>query len=155
MVKIMIKTVKGSKDMKEINLSKVNNIISVWEDGILVVKVSTSDGDLYQFPTLTAMQIHTCNEFLRTLDLIPGEFIFFKNHRQYENSIDCFHTLLEIKNVLVTEGIKEDAFDVYRIMLDGFKGKNMVKKAEQEHNLKKYVHLALNKFDSFYGKVGE
>lgn len=142
---IIMKVINNFNGIEEINPNEVRSILGVWESKVLVMKVATSNEGLYYFPTLTAMQIHICNEFIRSLNLLPNEYVYFKTHEQYENLISCIGSLIKIKSVLLEESIVANPYNIYSMMIDGFNDKNLLKKAEHEQNFKKYVFMAVEK----------
>ena len=62
--------------------------------------------------------------------------------------------LNEIKHITDEAGVDVDPSEINSIMLDGFRGRNLVTEAEQEGNLKKYVLIALDKHLEQIGKGG-
>lgn len=62
--------------------------------------------------------------------------------------------LNEIKHITDEAGVDVDPSEIKSIMLDGFRGRNLVTEAEQERNLKKYVLIALDKHLEQIGKGG-
>ena len=86
--------------------------------------------------------------FYDLLDELTGE----EHKRTVYTIIDGFeragnHAVMirDIKSIIKEVGAKADANEVFSMMLDGFKGKNLVKMADQEHDLKKYVLIALER----------
>ena len=63
--------------------------------------------------------------------------------------------LNEIRHITDEAGVDVDPSEIKSIMLDGIKRKNLLAKAEQEGNLKKYVLIALDKHLEQIGKGGE
>lgn len=108
--------------------------------------------ELLVFKLQKGFQLHICNEFLRSFDL--DSHIEFKSYLQYGNQINHIMKLLDIERILVGINLNYKPADIFEIMIDGFKGKNLVKKAEQEDDLKKYVLMAVDKFIELSGKVG-
>ncbi|WP_157723539.1 hypothetical protein [Anaerotignum neopropionicum] len=113
------------------------------------------DGVVHQFPLSNGFEIHKCNEFLRSLEIKDEFEITFMSYKQYANQLQRLMTLMLIQRLLDAAGSDVAAYEIYNVMLDGFKGQNLVVKAEQENDLQKYVMMALNKFIELDGKVGE
>lgn len=105
------------------------------------------DGAVHKFPLSNGFEIHKCNEFLRSLEIKDEFEITFMSYKQYANQLQRLMTLMLIQRLLDAAGSDVAAYEIYNVMLDGFKGQNLVTKAEQENDLHKYVMMALEEFN--------
>lgn len=112
-----------------------------------------SEGEVQHFID-TGIQIHLCNEFLRSLNLVEAEFIYFRTYEEYDSTITFINKLLEIKSYAeqVTERNYDDigllAFEIYAYILNTLLSKHrMAKKgwdkAMQLKPLKEWVSEAI------------
>lgn len=124
---IQVKDIKGFKAAGE-------NLVMMTEHGDVRFEVMTSGMDIFMFYDL--LEDITGEEHERTI---------FINADGYEAAGNHGLTIRNIKNIIKEVSAKADAHEVFSMMLDGFKGKNLVKMADQEQNLKKYVLMALER----------
>lgn len=84
---------------------KAEDVISIMIDkgicsGKPIICVETeSDGEIQQGIT-TAFELHWCNEFLRSLNLMPSERVFFTSYPLYCLTVEHLNRLLEIKRAM-------------------------------------------------------
>lgn len=112
-----------------------------------------SEGEVQHFID-TGIQIHLCNEFLRSLNLIEAERIYYETYAQYSITIHFINQLLEIKSCAeqVTgkkyDDIDLSAYKIFAYILDTLLSKHrMAKKgwdkAMQLKPLKEWVSEAI------------
>lgn len=139
----VMKQIKASsKIIRNVNLNKVTKFI---EDGNKVVML-LDDGREICFEVMkSGFDVWM---FYDTIDEISSE----ENNRTMYTNASGFvrignHVLLmrDIKKILEVLGTEIPASSVLSVMLDGFNGQNLVDKAKEENNLKKYVHIALER----------
>lgn len=135
-IKASFTTVKDIKfdDIKGFKAAGESLVMMVNESKDVCFEVMKSGFDVYEFYSL--------------LDAITGD----EHPKTVYNIIDGYvnagnHALMFYNISKIIKEAKADvtSHEVYSMMLDGFKGKNLVNMAEQEHNLKKYVLMALER----------
>lgn len=152
--------------VKELNvLENINadDVISVLVDiGIcsgkpLICVETYSEGEIQQ-PLTNGFEVHYCNEFLRSLNLIPAELIGYSTYPAYCQTVQHLNLLLKIKRAMETVADKPYneidilANQVYQIILNGLLAKHrMARKgfdvAMQKRPLEKWVTEALAYFE--------
>lgn len=148
--------------MKELNvLENINadDVISVLVDigvcsGKPLICIETySEGEIQQ-PLTNAFEVHYCNEFLRSLNLIPAELISYSTYSAYCQTVQHLNRLLKIKRAMETVADKPYsemnviANQVYQIILNRLLAKHhMASKgfdvAMQKRPLEEWVKEAL------------
>lgn len=118
--------------MKELNvLENINadDVVSVLVDigvcsGKPLICIETySEGEIQQ-PLTNAFEVHYCNEFLRSLNLIPAELISYSTYSAYYQTVQHLNRLLKIKRAMETVADKPYsemnviANQVYQIILN-------------------------------------
>lgn len=148
--------------MKELNvLENINadDVISLLVDigvcsGKPLICVETySEGEIQQ-PLTNGFEVHYCNEFLQSLNLIPAELIGFRTYPAYCQTVQHLNRLLKIKRAMETVADKPYsemnviANQVYQIILNRLLAKHhMASKgfdaAMQKRPLEEWVKEAL------------
>lgn len=151
--------------MKKLNvLENINadDVISVLVDmsvcsGNPLFCVETySEGEI-QSSLTDAFEIHYCNEFLRSLNLIPAELISYSTYPAYCQTVQHLNRLLKIKRAMETVADKPYsemnviANQVYQIILNRLLAKHHVASkgfdaAMQKRPLEEWVSEALAYF---------
>lgn len=148
--------------IKELNvLENINadDVISVLVDigvcsGKPLICVETyREGEIQQ-PLTNGFEIHYCNEFLRSLNLIPAELISYNTYPAYCQTVQHLNQLLKIKRAMETVADKPYseidviANQVYQIILNRLLAKHHVASkgfdvAMQKRPLEEWVSEAL------------
>lgn len=147
-----MKTMKIIKNFEEINKERILDMQLLPDDNLEPAIFLIFANEQLVFSLKNGFQIHKCNEFLRSFGL--DSHVEFKSYVQYDNQISYVMKLLNIERVLNSMNLEYKPADIFDVMIDGFSGKNLVKKAEQEDDLKKYVLMAVDKFIELTRKVG-
>ena len=94
--------------------------------------------------------------FYRLIEKISGEKsvkVVFPDINGYISAANNAMIGHNIRNILLDIGSNAKVSDIRKIMLDGFKHKNLFTLAEKEGNFKKYVLLAVKLYDELDGDV--
>ena len=136
-----------------INLNEVANfILKPNNNNDPCISVEMVNGDLIQMTLTTGFEIHCCNEFLRSLKVIPDDRIAFKHYEGYDRTITYCNRLFEIRKIMEAVTGKEYsqinviACDVHSCILDKLSSKykrNMLQEAYQTNTLDRYVAEAI------------
>lgn len=110
--------------LSTINPADVANIKLALRNGTPCLHVLMCNDSVVTYPIETAFQIHDCNNFLKSLKLLPDTSVGFVNYANYIVSVGFCNKLLLYKKVMesvtgisYTEiGILAD--DVYTVILD-------------------------------------
>lgn len=140
------------KNLEQINKDNILDMRLAPDDNLQPAIQITIAEEQLMFKLQQGFQLHMCNEFLRSFGF--DSHVEFKSYLQYDNQISYIMKLLNIERILNKMNLNFKADDIFEVMIDGFNGKNLVKKAEQEDDLKKYVLMAVDKFIELSGKVG-
>lgn len=144
---------KMIKSLASINKNKIQGLQMEVHTGKPVLVISMSD-ETVGFGLKDGFAIFFSKEFLKSLNLLPDEYVIYNNFEQFNSTIQFADRLIHIQKELNSAGSDVAAHEIYDIMLDGFEGQNLVTKSEQENDLHKYVMIALNLFNKINMKVG-
>lgn len=120
-------------------------------DDRLKVVLRLKDGEETEFPINNGFGVF---EFYLLIEKISEEEPIKSVYKSVDGYVNRAYNAmrnLDIKNILAEVGSKATPKDIRYIMLDGFKHTNLLKLAEQENNLKKYVLIALNLLNELKG----
>lgn len=136
---------KFNLELKSINPMNIQLIeLAPDEDLNPSAHIQTEDNQEFFFPIVDGVQLHKINEFIRGMGLAIE--ITFHSYGQYGSTLHHVQHLLQINKVLKKYGFNVTGRAVHEVMLDGFKGMNLVTKAYDEDNYEKYVLMAMDRF---------
>lgn len=136
---------KFDLELNSINPMNIQYIALVADEDRNPSVLIQAEGEQKYFPVVEAFQIHKINEFIRGMNIVNE--ISFHSFTQYGHALDHVCRLLQINKIMTKHNFKATAQDVHEVMLDGFKGVNLVKKATAENNYEKYVLMAVERFN--------
>lgn len=97
---------------------KAEDVVSIMVDvgvcsGNPMICVDTDSQGEIQHPLTDGFEIHQCNEFLRSLNLIPAEMIGFSTYPAYRQTVQHLNRLIEIKRSMEeVSGMKYDEIGI-------------------------------------------
>lgn len=143
-------------EMKIVDNVKLDDIktFTQADDAVMMV---LKDGQEVRFEVMkNSADIHSFNSMIEDIKVTRREEpkSLYTNILGYVNKGLHHLKLNEIKHITDEAGVDVDPSEIKSIMLDGFRGRNLVTEAEQEGNLKKYVLIALDKHLEQIGKGG-
>lgn len=128
--------------LEKINPEELIHLSMINKNGDPHIFVLTNDGHITH-PLNNGFEVFKCNEFLRSLHLVPDEYIHFDCYVCYGNTIDFCNRLLEYRSVMeeVTgkpyDEIDVLAYQVYSVILDRLLAKHHMAKGGYETAMKK------------------
>lgn len=137
---------KMIKSLASINKNNIQGLQMEVHTGNPILVISMSD-ETVGFELKDAFAIFFCKEFFKSLNLLPDEYVMYNNFEQFNSTVQFADRLIHIQKELDAAGSDVAVYEIYNVMLDGFKGQNLVTKAEQENDLHKYVMMALEEFN--------
>lgn len=120
----------------------VIHVSMISKNGNPHILILTNDEHI-TYPLNDGFEIHLCNEFLKSLHLVPDESIRFDCYVCYGSTIDFCNRLLEYRSVMeeVTgkpyDEIDVLAYQVYSVILDRLLAKHHMAKGGYETAMKK------------------
>lgn len=137
---------KMIKSLASINKNNIQGLQMEIHYGEPTLVISMSD-ETVGFELKDGFAIFFCKEFIKSLNLLPDEHTIYNNFEQFKSAIQFVDRLIHIQKELDAVSTDATAYEIINVMLDGFKGQNLVVKAEQENDLHKYVMMALEEFN--------